>query len=106
MTGNKIADKITNILGTSSQNYLEKVTNEEKNIGLDKEIPKERYISPEKKTENYWWSRINEIVYNNGISKIINLLVNTPNQPSNFITSSRVEINDESQRERERVWRQ
>ena len=29
------------------------------------------------------------------------MLVNTPNQPSNFITSSRVEINDESQRERE-----
>ena len=27
------------------------------------------------------------------------MLVNTPNQPSNFITSSRVEINDESQRE-------
>ena len=27
------------------------------------------------------------------------MLVNKPNQPSNFITSSRVEINDESQRQ-------
>ena len=34
--------------------------------------------------------------YNNGISKIANLLDNTPDQPSRFRTKSWVEINDES----------
>ena len=35
------------------------VTNETENIGLDREIPKERCTSPEKKTASYWWSKIN-----------------------------------------------
>ena len=42
LIGNKIADKITKV----SKN-LETVTNE-----TDKEIPKERYTSPEKRKEN------------------------------------------------------
>ena len=36
-------------------------------------------------------------MYKNGISKLINLLDNTPNQPSKFKTKNLVEINDESQ---------
>ena len=42
---NKIANKITGGSKNSQQNNSETVTNEN-----DKEIPKERYISP----ENYW----------------------------------------------------
>ena len=49
MIGNKIEDKIIKITQTVSQNNLETVTNEQDNIGLDKEILKERYISREKK---------------------------------------------------------
>ena len=49
MIGNKIEDKIIKITQTISQNNLETVTNEQDNIGLDKEILKERYISREKK---------------------------------------------------------
>ena len=36
-------------------------------------------------------------MYKNGISKLINLLDNTPNQPSKSKTKNLVEINDESQ---------
>ena len=43
--GNKIADKITKISKTLPHNNSEIVTN----IGLDREIPRERYISPEKR---------------------------------------------------------
>ena len=39
---NKITDKITKISKTSKQDYSETVSNED-----DKEIPKERYASPE-----------------------------------------------------------
>ena len=42
--------KITKILKTLQQNYSETVTNEH-----DKEIPKERYVSPEKRQTKYWW---------------------------------------------------
>ena len=42
MIGNKIANKITKVLRSSLQNKLETITTEH-----DKEIPKERYISPE-----------------------------------------------------------
>ena len=48
LVGNKIAEKITNVSRTSPQNNSETVTSEKKNIGLDREIPRERYISPEK----------------------------------------------------------
>ena len=59
LIGNKIAvaksydGKITKVSKTSPQINSETVANEEENIGLDREIPRERYISPEKKTENY-----------------------------------------------------
>ena len=42
MIGNKIANKIIKVLRSSLQNKLETITTEH-----DKEIPKERYISPE-----------------------------------------------------------
>ena len=57
MIGNKISDQITKLWKTSPENSSETVKNEH-----DKEITKERYISPEKKTENYWSSEINIIV--------------------------------------------
>ena len=44
MIGNKFADKITNISRNLQKNNSETVTNEN-----EKEIPKERYISPEKR---------------------------------------------------------
>ena len=44
LNGNKIADKVSKVSRTSPQNNSEVVTNE-----LDKEIPKERYISPEER---------------------------------------------------------
>ena len=47
LIGNKIADKITKVSRNSQQNNSKTVTNEN-----DKEIHKERYISPEK-TRNY-----------------------------------------------------
>ena len=43
---NKIANKITKVSKNSQQNNSETVTNEH-----DKEIRKERYISPEERTE-------------------------------------------------------
>ena len=44
MIGNKIANRIKKVSKKSQQNNSETVTNED-----DKEIPKERYISPEEK---------------------------------------------------------
>ena len=44
MIGNKIAGKITKVSQNSQQNSSEAVTNEH-----DKEIPKERYISPKER---------------------------------------------------------
>ena len=48
LTPNKIANKITKVSRSSPQNNSETITNEH-----DKEIPKERYISSDKKTQNY-----------------------------------------------------
>ena len=42
--GNEVADRITKVSRTSLQNNSETITNEH-----DKEIPKERYISPEER---------------------------------------------------------
>ena len=42
LTGNKIADRITKVSKTSQENNSEIVKN-----GYDREIPKERYVSPE-----------------------------------------------------------
>ena len=87
LTGNKSANKITKVSRNSLQNNPETITNEH-----DKEIPKERYISPEERQKiiddfTLIWC------YNNGISKKKkkNLLDNTTNQPSTFKTKNWVE---------------
>ena len=49
MIGNKTADKITKVSRSSPHNSLRTVKNKTKNIGFDREITKERYISPEKR---------------------------------------------------------
>ena len=46
MIGNKAANRITKVSKNSQKNNSDTVTNEN-----DKEIPKERYISPEKRQE-------------------------------------------------------
>ena len=46
LIGNKIANKITGVSKKLQQNNSETVTNEN-----DKEIPKERYVSPEERQE-------------------------------------------------------
>ena len=48
---NKIADRTTKATKTLPHNNSEIVTNEEENIVLDREIPRERYISPEKRQQ-------------------------------------------------------
>ena len=52
LIGNKTADKITKVSKSSSHNSLEKVESETENTGSDREIPKERYISPEEDPAN------------------------------------------------------
>ena len=62
MLGNKIYNKITKSSKKSQQNNLATNVNEH-----DKEIPKERYISPEERQET-----VDEMIlkqYNKGISK-------------------------------------
>ena len=56
LIGNEIADKIMEVSQNLQWNNLETVQNKH-----DKEIPIERYISPEER-ENYWCSEINIIV--------------------------------------------
>ena len=51
MIGIKIADKITKVSKISLQNSLGTVRNETEIMELYREMPKERYISPEKKTD-------------------------------------------------------
>ena len=53
LIGSKIVDKITKVSGSLPQNNLETVESKTENIGFDREIPKERNISPEKKTMSY-----------------------------------------------------
>ena len=48
LTGNKISDKIRKVSRISPQKTSGIVKSKTENIGHDKEIPKERYISPEK----------------------------------------------------------
>ena len=48
LTGNETAKKITRVSKNSQQNNSEIVTNE-----YHKEIPKERYISPEQRHKNF-----------------------------------------------------
>ena len=75
LVSNKIRDKIAKVSKTSSQNNSTTATNEEENIGLDREIPREVYMYvcmyiyiyihththlyiylsiSRKRTENYW----------------------------------------------------
>ena len=49
LTGNKVADKITEVSKTLPHSITETVTNEAESIGLDREMPKEKYIFPEKR---------------------------------------------------------
>ena len=49
----KTANTITEVSNISQQNNLETVTNDN-----DKEIPKERYISPEETHKKYWWTEM------------------------------------------------
>ena len=51
MIGNKIANKITKVSRTSTQNSLDAVKSKAENIGFDREIPKERNIFPEKNSK-------------------------------------------------------
>ena len=44
--GYKIADKITKVLRKSPKNIWDSVESEAENIGFERKIPKERYISP------------------------------------------------------------
>ena len=61
LNSNKIATKITKVSTKLQRNNPETVTNDN-----DKEIPKEtpkgRYISLEKKTKKYWWTKIDKII--------------------------------------------
>ena len=50
LTDHKIADRITKISKNSQQCNSETNTNKH-----DKEIPKERYISPKERQKNYSW---------------------------------------------------
>ena len=49
LIGNKIAHKITEVSTTSPDNNSQTVTNRAENIAHNKGIPKERYISPQKR---------------------------------------------------------
>ena len=63
LVGNKISDRITKVLKNSKQNNSETVANKH-----DKEILKERFISPEERQKIIDHLRLMQL-YNNGISK-------------------------------------
>ena len=48
MIGHKNADKITNVFKNISQEKSETVTDEEENVGLDREISRKRLLYPKK----------------------------------------------------------
>ena len=48
---NKIADKITNLSRSSQQNNSETFESETENSKFEREIPKERFIYPEKRQQ-------------------------------------------------------
>ena len=66
LIGNKITDEITRVSGASPQNSTRTAINETENVELDREIWKERDISPEKRKKF-----INDLrfIYYNEISK-------------------------------------
>ena len=90
LIGSNFADKTEKVSRTSPQNNSETVTNEEENIGLDIKMYRERYLSPEKDRKLLMIedSR-NSIIME--YQKIIDLLDNTPNQPSKVRTRNWVE---------------
>ena len=95
LIGNEIAERVTK--ASKASPHDNSVTNKEENIGLDREIYRERYISPEQRQKII--DDLKLICSNNIImeyQKIINLLGNTQNEESKFRTRSWVEINDES----------
>ena len=49
LTGNKIANERTKFFRTSPQHNSKTVTNELKNVRFHKEIPKENYVSSERR---------------------------------------------------------
>ena len=51
MIGNKVADEIKKVSRTSPRNSFETLESEAENIGFDRKIPKERYISLEKRQQ-------------------------------------------------------
>ena len=64
LIGDKTVDKITIISKSPKQFHSQNAWKEwrSKTDENETEIPKERYISPEKKTTNYWWIKINIII--------------------------------------------
>ena len=96
--GNKNSDKIKKVSRTLTQNCLESVTNETGKVEQDKEVPKERYISPEIRKRII--DDLIDKVIDDGLimeyQKIIIILDNTPGQPSKFRTKNWVEVNDDS----------
>ena len=73
MIGNKIANKITKVSKSLQQNNLETGTNEN-----EKEIPKEKYISPGERQEIIYKLRLKQS--DNGISKNHKSLKNNHNK--------------------------
>ena len=63
MIGNKFANENTKIPRISPQGISETVKNETEYIGLDREIAGKKYMHISiKKTEDYWWSKINIVI--------------------------------------------
>ena len=56
LIGNKIADQITSVSKKPSRELQNNEANNET------EMPKERYISPEKRQPNYWWIKVSIII--------------------------------------------
>ena len=52
LMGKNITDKIKRASRILPKNSSETVTSEAKNTGINREIPKEKYISPEKRKKN------------------------------------------------------
>ena len=90
LIGNKTADRIRKFSKTSPQ-----IGSKIVKIKHDKKIPKERCISAEERHKIIHDLRlIMSMIIE--YQKIINLLDNTPNQPSKFRTNNMLEINDNS----------
>ena len=90
LIGNKTANGIREVSKISPRN-----SSKIAEIEHDKKIPKERYISPEERHKIIHDLRLMLSVIIE-YQKIMNLLDNTPNQPSRFRTKNMLEINDNS----------